>query len=135
AAERVVGGIGWEVADNLLRAGVAFERPNTYGAGTGVTYEPDHLRVLWDRLLEEAGAHALLHTPITRVVMDGETVQGVIAETSRGPGHLRARVVIDATGDAEVAWRAGAAVEKPERGRRLQPLTATFRMMNVEVGQ
>ncbi len=36
---RVVGGLGWEVVERLTADGVAFERPNTYGAGTGVTYD------------------------------------------------------------------------------------------------
>jgi hypothetical protein len=133
AGRRVVGGIAWEVADRLMSAGVAFERPNTYGAGTGVTYEPDRLRLAWDDLVEGAGADVLLHAPVTRVVMDGPTVAGLVAETGRGPVLLRATCVVDASGDAEVAWRAGAALERPERGRRLQPLTATFRMMGVEV--
>ena len=35
---RVVGGLGWEVVERLTAEGIAFERPNTYGAGTGVTY-------------------------------------------------------------------------------------------------
>lgn len=131
--QRVVGGIGWEVVERLLEAGVAFDRPNTYGAGTGVTYEPDRLRVVWDDLVESAGADVLLHTLVTRVVMDGSSVVGVVAETARGPVLLRARAVVDTSGDAEVAWRAGAALEIPEPGRRLQPLTATFRMMGVDV--
>jgi hypothetical protein len=46
-----------------------------------------------------------------------------------------AGAVVDASGDAEVAWRAGAALERPQPGRRLQPLTATFRMMGVDIGR
>ncbi|GLY88138.1 SDR family oxidoreductase [Actinoallomurus iriomotensis] len=44
-ADRVVGGIGWEVCRRLLSWDQAFERPNTYGAGTGVTYEPEALKL------------------------------------------------------------------------------------------
>src|ERR1700738_1701367 len=44
---RVVGGLGWAVVEHLKTAGVAFERPNTYGAGTGVTYDPEFLKVIW----------------------------------------------------------------------------------------
>ena len=49
APRRVVGGLGWEVVERLTAAGVAFERPNTYGAGTGVTYDQETLKVLWER--------------------------------------------------------------------------------------
>ena len=51
---------------------VAFERPNTYGAGTGVTYDPEALKVLWERLAEDAGVDLLLHTWVTGArVRDG----------------------------------------------------------------
>lgn len=134
-ARRVVGGIAWEVATGLIDSGQGFERPNSYGAGTGVTYEPAALRVRWDDLVGTAGAGVLLHTLVTRVVLQGRAVVGVVVETGRGPALLRCRCAVDASGDAELAWRAGAALERPERGRRLQPLTATFRMTGARVGR
>ena len=53
--QRVVEGIGWELCEHLISSGQAFERPNTYGAGTGVTYEPEALKLAWDRLTADAG--------------------------------------------------------------------------------
>src|SRR5664279_5436723 len=47
APRRVVGGLAWEVTQRLTQEGDAFERPNTYGAGTGVTYDPEALKILW----------------------------------------------------------------------------------------
>ncbi|HUR16337.1 MAG TPA: FAD-dependent oxidoreductase, partial [Candidatus Limnocylindrales bacterium] len=47
APRRVVGGLGWEVVERLRDEGVCFERPNTYGAGTGVTYDQETLKVTW----------------------------------------------------------------------------------------
>ena len=45
-----------------LRAlGPVVERPNTYGAGTGVTYNSEHLKLVWERLVTEAGVRVLLH--------------------------------------------------------------------------
>ncbi|MEV0384900.1 FAD-dependent oxidoreductase [Nonomuraea sp. NPDC050643] len=118
---RVVGGIGWEVCERLFATGSAFERPNTYGAGTGVTYEPEALKVVWDELT--AGVTVLLHA---RVCGTGDVV-----ETVAGRVAVRAPVVVDATGDAEVAWSAGAALERP--GMRLQPMTTTFRLGGVDL--
>ena len=68
---RVVGGIGWEVVERLTAEGVAFERPNTYGAGTGVTYDPEVLKVVWEELILAAGAELLLHTVVTDAEVDG----------------------------------------------------------------
>ncbi len=129
--ERVVGGIGWEVASRLLSIGQAFLRPNTYGGGTGVTYEPEALKVEWDNRLLEVGVEALLHTWMSTVVMNGQTVVGIIVLTRRGPFRICARRFVDATGDGDVAWAAGCALEIPEEGRRVQPLTATFRVGGV----
>src|SRR2546430_5299560 len=39
-ARRVVGGLGWEVAEKLKEDGMAFQRPNTDGAGARATYDP-----------------------------------------------------------------------------------------------
>jgi hypothetical protein len=137
-ARRVVGGLGWEVCERLFGAGQAFERPNTYGAGTGVTYEPEHLKIVWDQLVLDAGVHLLLHGLMTRVVTEGgaengtqATVVGVVVETRAGPRLLQSSVVVDATGDGEVAWRAGCSLERPSQERMAQPATATFRLGGV----
>lgn len=130
---RVVGGIGWELARGLIDAGQAFERPNTYGAGTGVTYEPEALKLAWDRLTADAGVAVLLHATLTGIVQDGRRVTGVVLATKAGPKLATAHSVVDASGDAEVAWRAGAALERPAANRRVQPLTTTFRLGGVNV--
>lgn len=128
----VVGGIGWELASGLIEAGHAFLRANTYGAGTGVTYDPEYLKMAWDSLLTSSGATQLSHTLARAVVVDAGALVGVVVETKSGPGWVRAHTVVDATADAEIAWRAGAALEVPTEQRRVQPLTATFRVGGVD---
>src|SRR5262249_59611016 len=49
---KVVAGIPDEVVGRLVERGMAFERPNTYGAGTGVTYDPETLKRVWDELVD-----------------------------------------------------------------------------------
>ena len=131
--ERVVGGIGWEVCQRLTAAGMAFERPNTYGAGTGVTYEPEALKIVWDELVTGSGADLLLYGLLTGVVADAGTLAGAVVETRAGPQVVEASVVIDASGDAEVAWRAGVALERSAQDRTAQPATATFRVGGVDL--
>ena len=72
---RVVGGIGDDVIAGLRRLGEVVERPNTYGAGTGVTYLAEHLKVVWETLAVEAGARVWLHTFVQEAeVSDGRIV-------------------------------------------------------------
>jgi FAD-dependent oxidoreductase family protein len=130
--ERVVEGIGWELCRRLLASGQAFERPNTYGAGTGVTYEPEALKLAWDQLTADAGAQVLHHARLGAVVAEDRRLVGAIVETKAGPRLISATAFIDATGDAEVAWRAGASVDRPAEENRVQPLTTTFRLGGVD---
>src|SRR3972149_1209149 len=58
---KVVAGIGDEVIAALRALGPVVERPNTYGAGIGVRYLAEHLKVVWERLVELAGARIPLH--------------------------------------------------------------------------
>ena len=52
---KIVAGIGDDVIATLRDLGPVVVRPNTYGAGTGITYNADHLKVAWERLAAEAG--------------------------------------------------------------------------------
>jgi len=55
-SRKVVGGIGDDVVAGLRGLGPVIERPNTYGAGTGITYLAEHLKVVWEDLVTGAGA-------------------------------------------------------------------------------
>ncbi|MEW6751782.1 MAG: FAD-dependent oxidoreductase [Candidatus Latescibacterota bacterium] len=67
------------------------------------------------RMLEEAGAQVLLSAVVCDVILPGGAVRGVFVETKSGTLAVRSRAVIDCTGTADVADRAGAGVvELPE---------------------
>jgi len=130
---RVVGGIGWEVARRLTEQGMAFERPNTYGAGTGVTYDPEVLKVLWERLAEDAGVEVLLHTWATGVQQADGRVTGVRVWNKGGESTIGAAVIVDASGDADVCAMAGVPYEDARSTPNLQSLSTIFRVANVDV--
>jgi glycine/D-amino acid oxidase-like deaminating enzyme len=130
---RVVGGLGWEIVERLTADGVAFERPNTYGAGTGVTYDPEHLKVLWERLAEEAGVEIRLHTWATGVVLEDGRIRGVRTWDKGGARTIEAAVVIDASGDADVCAMAGVPYDDARTTGTTQSLSTLFRLANVEV--
>jgi glycine/D-amino acid oxidase-like deaminating enzyme len=132
-AYKVVGGIPDDVVAGLKRYGAAFERPNSFGAGTGVTYDPTVLKIVWEQLALEAGVRLLLHSFCTDVVMDGDRVAGVIVDGKRGLLKLTAQVVVDCTGDADVCHQAGAPYERGGDIDPAQTLTTTFRLSNVDV--
>ena len=130
---RVVGGIGWEVASRLKEQGMAFERPNTYGAGTGVTYDPEVLKVLWERLAEDAKVEVLLHTWATGVQIDDGRTTGIRVWNKGGESVIEATVLVDASGDADLCAMAGVPYEDAKSTPNLQSLSTIFRVVNVDV--
>jgi len=129
---KVVGGLGDEVVARLRRLGPVLERPNTYGAGTGVTYLAEHLKVVWETLALEAGVKVLLHVFVQDVeVSDGRITRLTVA-TKAGLRSVDATVVVDASGDADVCYHAGFAYELAGELDPAQTLTTTFRMGNVD---
>jgi glycine/D-amino acid oxidase-like deaminating enzyme len=132
-AYKVVGGVPDDVVTRLKKYNAAFERPNTYGAGTGVTYDPYILRLVWEQLALEAGVRVLFHSFCTDVIREGDRITGVIVDGKRGLMTLTARVIIDCTGDADVCHQAGAPYERAGDIDPVQTLTTTFRMIHVDV--
>ena len=123
---KVVSGIPDDVVGRLTERGMAFERPNTYGAGTGITYDPESLKRVWDELVTEAGARTLLHAFAFGVEVEEGRVAGVRVATKSGVRTLRPRVVVDASGDADVCALAGAPFEAPG-DERAEPLDGVSR--------
>ena len=116
----VVGGEGlaWYRHEKTVEAdGISREweeRAKAMGAAVpeaqSLSYEIDSegFKLVADVLVQEAGIHAMLHRQFVAPVMQGDTITGIVVESKAGREAILARVVIDATGDADVAQRAGA---------------------------
>ena len=128
---KVVSGIPDEVVGRLTERGMAFERPNTYGAGTGITYDPESLKRVWDELAAEAGVGLLLHAFAFGVETEAGRVTSVDVAAKGGVRRIRPRAVVDASGDADICALAGAPFESP--GDDVQSLSTVFRVANVDV--
>jgi 2-polyprenyl-6-methoxyphenol hydroxylase-like FAD-dependent oxidoreductase len=131
---RVAGGLGWEIVERLTADGLAFERPNTYGAGTGVTYDMEALKVLWERLAEDARVELLLHTWATGVHVDDERrLRAIRLWNKGGERWVEGSVFIDASGDADVASMVGVPHDAPGDGQTVQSLSTLFKVANVDI--
>ena len=134
APRKVAGGIPDDVVDHLAEHHEMFLRPNTYGAGTGVTYNPEYLKVVWDDLVANAGAEVLLHSQLVGIEQSGSFEGYVLAILTPGDTlRIGARRIIDASGDAHVAHFLGAPLEAAGEQEAAQTFTTTFRMCNVDL--
>jgi hypothetical protein len=131
---KVVGGVPDRVVNALDCAGAVFLRPNTYGAGTGVNYNPERLKLVWDELLEAAGVRVLLHATLVASELDSSgRLVGVVISTKRGFFRLHATRFIDASGDADLCHLAEIPYEMAGVHEPAQTLTTTFRLSNVDL--
>jgi len=131
AQEKVVSGIPDEVVARIEAYDAVLRRPNTFGSGTGITYNPETLKRVWDDLAAEAGVRILLQTLVTGAIADGSRVGGITLVNKGGSHRARGAVVIDASGDADVVASAGGRFELAGRDGAQQTLSTTFRMANV----
>ena len=130
---RVIGGITYEIVERLFDRSAAFLRPNSFGAGTGVTYDLEILKMLLEEMVVEAGAKLLYHSFVPEVLMDDNNIDGVLVSNKAGLRKVKADFVIDATGDADVAARAGASFELAGVGELpVQSLSTIFYLGNVD---
>jgi len=74
--------------------------------------DADMFKIVADSLIKENGVRPLLHTFVVDVIMDGKKIVGVIVESKSGRFAIKADRVIDCTGDADVAYLAGAKCKK-----------------------
>ncbi|RFP87026.1 FAD-dependent oxidoreductase [Rhodobacteraceae bacterium 63075] len=98
------GGIGREFEERAKAMGAAVPESQS------LSYELDSegFKLVADRLVEEAGIRGMLHRAFVAPVMEGDAIAGVIVESKAGREAILAKRVIDATGDADIAHRAGA---------------------------
>jgi hypothetical protein len=132
---KVVGGIADDVVAGLRAIGTVVDRPNTYGAGTGVTYLAEHLKLVWEHLVVGSGARVLLHAFVQDATVEDGRITSLLVATKAGLRRIEAGIVIDASGDADVCHHAGFGYELAGELGPAQTLTTTFRMTNVDVGR
>jgi hypothetical protein len=124
----IVGGIGREIARRAIDEYEADDpgRP-------GVFVEIEGFKYLLDRIAEEAGLEVLFYSQVSDAVVEDGRVTGLMLNNKSGRFAALGEVVIDCTGDADVAFRAGCRMMhgRPEDGK-MQPVTLMYRVGGVD---
>jgi hypothetical protein len=138
AGRQVVGGLCQEATERLAARGAAFfpepgewgradeglvERDRSFGLVWGrpphrvrysVAYDPEAMRLVMLELLESAGARLLLHAQAADPIVEDRRVTAVTFQSKAGRFAVRARVVVDASGDGDLFAGAGCAFERED---------------------
>jgi hypothetical protein len=126
--EPVIAGAFKILIDRLIKRGGAI--PPSSHTGYMTPFDPEIFKGVALELLSETGVHLLFHALATDVVTteDGRK-RGVVFETKSGPIVIKAKTLVDCTGDGDIAARAGALFDiGREEDGLVQPVTLMFRM-------
>ncbi|HZG87875.1 FAD-dependent oxidoreductase [Paenibacillus sp.] len=132
--KQVIRGIAQEIVDRLaaenaspghLRDTIGFVR-------TVTPYRPEPFKRLAFDMLEEAGVTLLLHTLLVGCDAADGRIRSVDLRHKSGAARVEAKAFVDATGDGDLAFLAGASWEKGNAAGKVQPMTMKFRMKGVD---
>jgi hypothetical protein len=104
------------------------------GRGLVVPWDVEAYKVAAEQFVLKAGADILYHTWISDTILAGDVLKAVVVENKSGRHAIAAKVVIDATGDGDIAARAGVPVVKGrEEDGAMRPATVMGLVGNVNL--
>ena len=137
-ALQTVKGIPAEYIAELVRlGGVAdldnYERTVQHDITKGdvpytVGFDPEAAKVASLNLLNKAGVKLRLHSWVVAAMLEGSRVTGVIVESKSGRQAIAAGIVVDCTGDGDIAARAGAPFMGPAATGDRMPMSLMYRV-------
>ena len=119
-------GIGIEFEERAKAMGAAMPEPQSLSHAL----DAEMFKWVADTLVQEAGVAPLLHRLCVAPIMDNGVIRGVITESKAGREAILAGRVIDATGDADIAARAGAPYHKSPKNE-MMAVSVMFSMSGV----
>ncbi len=122
----ISGGIPLEFCEKIAGSTMCAPRGN-------VTYHPEQYKLTAQRMVKEAGADIYLHAYISDIVTDKNRITHVVFESKSGTQALECDYVIDATGDGDIAYKAG--VPMLDYGQALQPASMYFVLNKVDTSE
>jgi hypothetical protein len=119
-------GIGPEFESRAKAMGAASPEPQSLSHAL----DAEMFKYVADVLVQEAGIEPMLHRSFVAPIVEAGEIRGIITESKAGREAILARRVIDGTGDADVATRAGAKVRKTPR-EEMMSVSVMFSMTGV----
>jgi hypothetical protein len=126
--ELVIRGIALEILERLVQSGgtsAGWKSPLT----PKIPFDPEIFSLVLLEMVKEANVGLYLHTMAVETIMSEDCLKGTIIESKSGREAVLGDVVVDATGDADVAARAGAPTDYDPPGSS----SLEFRMGNVDL--
>ncbi|MBF0276537.1 MAG: FAD-dependent oxidoreductase [SAR324 cluster bacterium] len=130
--EWVVGGVLREILDELERLGGYIGPVKDWRLIWYVCIDPEIMKIAIFNVVRRHGVHLWMYSIVDNVVMQNERVTGVVVINKGQHTLVNAKVVIDCSGDGDVAALAGAETMISNEKREFQPLTIMYRIGGVD---
>jgi hypothetical protein len=96
-------------------------------------FSSESLKIFLDSFVQNAGVEICLHSFVNEVLREGTTLAYAVIQSKQGPAAVRAKQVVDCTGDGDVAFAAGVPFDQGrDRDGQCQPGTVNFRIVGVD---
>jgi hypothetical protein len=132
--EQCLGGIIEETHHRLEKEGHAMPFPpvGQRNEGTYCFVDPDWWGLMIFQMMTENKVNLLLHSLVVEAVKEGDVVKGVVVENTSGRMTVLGKVIVDCSGEGDIASRAGAPFEKVSKNEiELEPPSISFTMDGV----
>lgn len=129
----VIYGLVEESAQRAEAEGWIRQDPNFPHVHETHWFDPEGMRIVWQRMLKEAGVRVFCYLVAGDPIMEDERIRGVLVDTKRGRRAVLGRIVVDATGDGDVAAKAGVPFGfGREADGRVQGMTLMFKLHGID---
>lgn len=129
----VINGLVEETTQRARRDGWVRDYDSPVGRHETQSFDPEGITLVWHRMLDEAGVRVLCYTVAGEPILEGPSIRGVLADTKHGRRAILAKIVIDATGDGDIAAKAGLPLEfGRESDGRVQGMTMMYRLCGLD---
>lgn len=125
--EQIIDGIFQEIIERLdARGGYG-------GPDRPAMFDAEVLKIVADEICTDSGVKLLFHTMVVGAEVKDSVIRRAVVFNKSGKQGIEARMYVDGTGDADLAYLAGAPCEKGRASDGLaQPMTLNFRMAGVD---
>lgn len=135
AGDQVVRGIPQEVVDRLMKIGASpghIADTTTYCSRV-TPFDSEAMKQVLEEMVIESGGQLLYHTQLAEVDLADDRVRGLLVCNKAGLSRVRGAAFVDATGDGDLAFRAGVPVQVGRSSdSAMQPMTANLKVANVD---
>ncbi len=128
---KIAGGVIDDILKELKDRGALYYYHNG-DTRENIAFSPEDAKIVFDCICLENGVSLLFHTYLAGVIKESDSViKAAIIENKSGRSAVMGRTFIDATGDGDVGWHAGAKFEKGDAQGRMQPPGLCVRLGNL----